>query len=151
MLGAALCASAAVSSSARADAMPRGHAAIALGGAADDPSGFRAGLDAAFGVAFLRRDGYHWLLGAAAESGFHQYPTYVMLEGGGTWPIAAKGFVSGLWTAGPAMRVDPRLGGGVEASVSVWFVLFEAGVRSVVIVSDHPEVQILGTVGLGLL
>jgi hypothetical protein len=140
----------------RVELLPSGHAALGIGGAVGSPNpGFRVGLDASLGIT-LGSDSDRagaWTLAPSVVTGFGKYPTYVMLDFGRVF-FASEGqfgaLMGALATVGPAVRVDSNVGAGGELSLRIYLLVFQVGVRAITIVTDGPELQIQGTLGLGL-
>jgi hypothetical protein len=135
--------------------MPRGHVAYGIGGAIGELPGFRQGLDASFGVAAQRGAGNVWLAGGSVVTGFGAYPTYLSLDLGHVFAFRTGDhdvFYGGFFTLGPALRVDPGLRAGAEASVTYTLVYFELGLRALVVGgSGAVDGQLEATIGLGVL
>ncbi len=137
------------------------HLEYGMGGALGSNPGFRPNLDVATAVGFMHPlrmksdDGKTqfeanlgesgWLVGGALVTGFGAYPTYAMVEAGQT----IVSIVGGSMTLGPAVRLDPKIGMGLEGSMSLRFFIFQLGVRVIGVFVNDADVQICGVMGLG--
>ena len=132
-----------------------GHLDAALGYGTGQPAGFRANLD--FGVHFgpkfdtetggLFDTGSGFIVGVDGALGFRdRFPVDLVLEAG----FVKSNGVAGIGVAGgPALRVNPSLGGGFEVRVFGDILFVEVGVKLSAIFGGGSEVQILGVVGFG--
>jgi hypothetical protein len=85
-------------------------------------------------------------VGAALNTGFGAYPTYLALEGG----YARVDLQGWLVSAGPAARVLPNVGVGAEASALYYLLIFQLGARAIGIITEPREFQLQATLGVGL-
>ena len=140
----------------KTEAFPIGHLMFGMGGASGGPTHqpFRAGLDASVGVLIGDSNtGSVWTVAPSLITGLGKYPTYASLDlGRSLFGAGQFSAYTGLaLTGGPVFRVDPSTGAGGEVCVRVWFVIAQAGVRAIAIVTNGPEVQIEGLVGVGFM
>jgi hypothetical protein len=133
-----------------------GHVAYALGPAVGDDSGFRQGLDvgAMAGIASYSGGSSSGLpgkssglvFGASSLIGFGKYPSYVAGEIGGGEDNA---FTGGFGVIGPAVRVDPKAGGGLALRLGGDVFLLEVGLHLIAILVPDRDVVFAFTVGVG--
>jgi hypothetical protein len=134
--------------------LPRGHVAYGIGGAIGELPGFRQGFDASVGVAAEEGDGAVWIAGGSVVTGFGTYPTYLSLDFGSVIYHRTDGhnaFYAGLFTLGPALRVDPSVRAGAEASATYCILYFELGLRALLVGGSTGDGQLEATIGFGLL
>ena len=133
-----------------------GHVAYALGPAAGDDSGFRQGLDVGAMAGITSEGGGSssglpgrsggLVFGASSLVGFGKYPSYVAGEIGGGEDNA---FTGGFGVIGPAVRVDPKAGGGLALRVGGDVFLLEVGLHLIAIVVPDRDVVFAFTLGFG--
>jgi len=133
-----------------------GHVAYAFGPAAGDDHGFRQALDVGAMVGFKSYDGGSsaglpsqtsgTMFGVSSLLGFGKYPTYITGEIGGGGDNA---FTGGFGVIGPAVRVDPKAGGGVALRLGGDVFLLEVAVRLIAIFVPDRELVFALTLGVG--
>ena len=133
-----------------------GHIAYAIGGAVGDDLGFRQGLDLGLMAGLKSYDGGSssglpgktsgLVFGASSLIGFGKYPSYIAGEIGGGGDNAFTGTFAVI---GPAVRVDPKAGGGVGLRVGGDVFLLEVGLHVIAIFVPDPDIVFALTVGFG--
>jgi hypothetical protein len=133
-----------------------GHVGYAFGPAAGDDHGFRQALDIGAMVGFKSYDGGSssglpsqtsgTIFGVSSLLGFRKYPSYVTGEIGGGGDNA---FTGGFGVIGPAVRVDPKAGGGVALRLGGDVFLLEVAVRLIAIFVPDRELVFALTLGVG--
>lgn len=87
------------------------------------------------------------LVGASGVVGFGAYPSYVLAEAGyGADHSIVNG---GAVLVGFATRVEPRPSVGPAVRFGVDVLFLHVGVRAIGIVTNGPEFQLTGLLGLG--
>jgi hypothetical protein len=135
-------------------AFPCGHAHYGVGVGLGQESGLRQSLDLSGGLAFGRTDsGVPWIVEASLVTGFRAYPTYTSLDVGKVvfWHADHSSFTGATVTVGPVLRVDPSVAPGLGASVRVYALMLQLGVRSIYSTAGSGDAQIEVTVGVGIL
>ncbi len=131
------------------------HVAYGIGGAVGKTGGFRQNLDLAFVIGKFDVTGNSghmpstsrgWIVGTSGVLGFGKYPSFATLEIGRARDNA---FAAIAATIGPAFRVDPTFGAGLQGRVHADLALINVGARVVAIFGPVPDLQLCFTVGLG--
>lgn len=144
-----------VPGTARAEVAWGGHVAYGLGGGVGKVGGVRQNLDLAFVIGRFNVTGNSghmpstsrgWIIGTSGILGFEKYPSFGTLEVGRARDNA---FVAIAATIGPAVRVDPTFGAGLQGRVHADFFLVNVGARVIAILGPVPDLQLCFTLGLG--
>ena len=144
-----------VPGTARAEVAWGGHVAYGLGGGIGKAFGIRQNLDVALVIGQFDVTGNSghmpstsrgWIVGTSGITGFGTYSSFGTLEVG---RARNNVFVAIAATIGPAFRVDPTFGAGLQGRVHADFVLVNVGARVIAIVGPVPDIQLCFTLGLG--
>jgi hypothetical protein len=144
-----------VPGTARAEVAWGGHAAYGLGGGVGKAAGVRQNLDLALVIGQFNVTGNSghmpstsrgWIVGTSGILGFGTYPSFGALEIGRARDNA---FVAIAATVGPAFRLDPTFGAGLQGRVHADFVLVNVGARVIATIGPVPDLQLCFTIGLG--